>query len=206
MNNLMLLLDLFGTVVFAITGCLVAARRQTDVIGFILLAVVTGIGGGTMRDVILGNTPVFWVAKPIYLTLCTATALFMYFAARYINIYKKPILWADAVGLGVFTIIGTEVAMLHDASTGIAVLMGVMTATFGGIIRDVLSHQKTLILKKEIYASAAFTGSLVYILIYQWTGGMQEISIIASFLTTFGIRALGIIYDLRLPGYKWIAD
>lgn len=196
-------LDYAGVCVFAISGALVAARLRTDIIGFALLATITGIGGGTLRDLILGRTPVFWVSDPSYLWICGLTSIVVFFLAHYINERRRALIWADALGLAVFTVVGTRIALEAGASPTVCVLMGMMTATFGGIFRDALSGQESLITKKEIYATATFFGACLYI-------GLMEIGVPVTIATwsviaaTFALRGAAIIYDLRLPGYKWI--
>lgn len=200
MDDFLLFLDYFGVVVFAITGCLVAARRGVDIVGFALLGTVTGIGGGTIRDLVLGR-PVFWVDSPFYLVLCTLTALLMFFGARWMVGWRvRALLWADAVGLGVFTIIGTQIGLMHGASFPVCILTGIMTATFGGMIRDVLSGEPTLVLRREIYVTACFCGAIVFWLLAR-AGTPEALSMPASFAATFGIRALGLWKGLTLPGY-----
>ncbi len=200
MDLVLTFLDYFGVVVFAVTGCLVAARRRVDIVGFALLGTVTGIGGGTIRDLLLGK-PVFWVEAPLYLILCAGMACFMFFGARWMVGWRaRAILWADAVGLGVFTIIGTRVGIEEGVSFPVCVLTGIMTATFGGIIRDLLSGEPTLVLRKEVYVTACFCGAIVF-----WglerIGVSETLCIPASFVATFGIRALALWKDLVLPGY-----
>lgn len=200
MDIFLTFLDYFGVVVFAVTGCLVAARRGVDIVGFALLGTVTGIGGGTIRDLLL-ERPVFWVDAPIYLVLCTATAIFMFFGARWMEGRRaKALLWADAVGLGVFTIIGTQVGLEEGASFPVCILTGIMTATFGGIIRDLLSGEPTLVLRKEVYVTACFCGAIVF-----WgldrVQAPESLGMSASFAVTFGIRAFALWKNLALPGY-----
>lgn len=185
-------LDLAGTVVFGITGCLVAARKKNDLVGFILLAMVTGTGGGTLRDIILDRTPVFWVAQPVYLYLCAGTAGAMFLFARHVDPWRQLLLWLDAIGLAVFAVIGCSIAMDMGAPAPVCWLMGVMTATFGGIIRDVLSDEPTLVMRKEIYASAAFIGAIAF-----WWSGLIWLGVAAG----FAIRASAIYFRLTLPGY-----
>ena len=185
-------LDMIGTIVFAITGCLVAARKKNDLVGFILLALVTGTGGGTLRDIILGRLPVFWVEAPIYLYLCVGTAAVMFVIARRVEGWRQLLLWLDAVGLATFAVIGCSIALDAGAPPVVAWLMGVMTASFGGIIRDILSDEPTLVMRKEIYASAALLGAIAY-----WASGMIWVGVAAG----FALRAVAIHYRLTLPGY-----
>lgn len=197
-------IDYFGVIVFAITGALVAARKEADIVTFVVLGTVTGIGGGTLRDMILGISPVLWVQNPRYLVLCAGTSVLVFFAAHYISRRQKIILWADAIGLSVFAVIGAQVALSHDAPVLVAALMGMVTATFGGIIRDTLSGEESLLLKKEIYLSACFAGALLYIGLVKLTGLSEISSVWIASISTFVIRAAALLYDLRLPGYKWI--
>ncbi len=201
--DLLTFLDFLGISVFAMSGALIAARRETDIIGFILLGTVTGIGGGTIRDLLLDLSPVFWVREPVYLQICMLTSILTYFIAHYISTYRRVLVWADAMGLAVFTVVGTQIALNAGSSAEVAILMGMMTATFGGIIRDVLSGNESLILKKEIYVTATFIGACTYVLLIEFYVP-EVIATWGVISLTFAIRAVAIIYDLRLPGYKWI--
>lgn len=197
-------IDYFGVCVFAITGALVAARKEADIVTFLVLANITGLGGGTLRDIMLGTQPLVWVQNPLYLVLCSTVAVFVYFVAHYISRRQRLILWADAVGVSVFPIIGAQVALNNNAPILIAALMGMVTSIFGGIIRDTLSGEENLLLKKDIYASACFAGALLYIGLLKLTPFSQITSAWVAAGCTFAIRAAAIKYDLRLPGYKWI--
>lgn len=201
---MLFLFDLFGVVVFAITGCLVGARRGVDLVGFIWLATVTAVGGGTLRDLIL-ERDVFWLAQPIYLYLCLGTSCFMYVTAHFIHRHLTWVLWCDAVGLAVFAVIGTQVALSVGATTAVALTMGIITATFGGILRDLLAGEPTLIMRKEIYVTAAALSSITYILGH--TYGIPDTTLTpVAVATGFGLRALALRYRLMLPGHQWLGD
>jgi uncharacterized membrane protein YeiH len=148
-------LGVLGVAVFAASGALEASRRQMDVVGFALVATVTGVGGGTLRDLLLGLSPVFWVEAPGYVLLCAAVAVLVFFTAHLVESRFKVLLWADALGLALFCATGAERALAAGASGVVAVMMGVMTATVGGVVRDVLCAQVPLILRRELYATAA---------------------------------------------------
>ncbi len=152
-------LDVAGVAVFAASGALTASRQQMDVVGFALVATVTGIGGGTIRDLLLGTGPVFWVFAPSYLFLCVGVAILLFFAAPLFESRFRALLWADAAGLAIFCVIGAEAALRAGSPGSVAVLMGVITATFGGLVRDVLCAEVPLILRREIYATAAAVGA-----------------------------------------------
>src|SRR3954468_17339930 len=139
------ILDWFGVVVFAVSGALVASRKQMDISGFALLGTVTGIGGGTGRDLLLG-VPVFWVQQPLYGVICIAVSAVVFFTAHIPESRYRLLMWLDAVGLSFFCVAGAEKALVADAGWFIAIVMGVITATFGGVVRDVLGGEIPVIL------------------------------------------------------------
>ena len=163
MSTLTGLLDLFGVAVFAVTGALTASRKQMDIVGFALLATVTGIGGGTLRDLVLGAQPVFWVREPVYVAICIAVAVIVFFTAHIPESRYRLLLWLDALGLSFFCVAGADKALTADAGWFIAIVMGVITATFGGVVRDVLGGEIPVILRREIYATAALAGAGVFV-------------------------------------------
>ena len=131
--------DLLGVAVFAASGALVASRKEMDVVGFALVATVTGVGGGTFRDLLLDRT-VFWIAQPEYIFVCFAVAIVLFFSAPHIQRRYPVLLWADAAGLSLFAITGTAVALEAGALWSVSIAMGVMTASFGGLLRDVICN------------------------------------------------------------------
>ena len=198
------LLDYSGIIVFVITGALVAARNENDIISNVILGAVTGIGGGTLRDMMLGQTPVFWIREPIYIYICLATSVMTFFTAHFISRYQKYILWADALGMALFSVVGAQIALGAGAPEAVAVLMGVITAIFGGIIRDTLSGNESLIMRKEIYATASFAGALTYVALEHFQILPTGITLWIGVAVTFLLRGAAIIYNLRLPGYRWV--
>lgn len=203
MNDWMIWVDYMGVAVFAVTGCLVAAKKQLDVVSFILLALVTGVGGGTLRDMMLGRLPVFWIENPIYLMDCIITGIIMFFVAQRIDAYYKWIVWGDAVGIAVFSVSGTHIAYEMGAPLSVCVVMGVVTSIVGGIIRDVLAGEPSLIIRKEIYATACALGAAVYLIADYFMPGW---GIPLGIAATFGLRAASIHWRLQLPGYQWLED
>jgi uncharacterized membrane protein YeiH len=194
-------LDIFGLVVFAISGALVAARKGMDIVGFALMATVTGIGGGTFRDLVLGLTPVFWVREPRYLLVCVAVGMATWLVAHRLNSRLTALLWADAVGVAFYTAVGTKVGLEAGASVSVAVLMGVMTASFGGIVRDLIANEPSLMMNREIYITACAAGALAYL--GGAALGLGELAALAvSFLVTFTIRGAALAFGLSLPGYR----
>lgn len=200
-------LDYFGTIVFAISGCLVAAKKQSDILAFILLGLVTAVGGGTLRDLLIGRTPIFWLTNEIYILLCIGTAFVMFVGLHHIQRirhYKAFLLWSDAIGLATFTMIGTHIALNAEVGYIAAVLLGVSTACFGGVLRDILSNEVTLILRNDIYMTACIAGSGIYILFNHL--GHDAIALPFGFITCLTLRGLAIQYKLQLPGHKYFEN
>lgn len=193
-------LELIGVAVFAASGALTASRKQMDLGGFAVVATVAAIGGGTIRDLLLGAKPVYWVIDPVYPLTCAGVALLLFFTAPLFESRFRALLWADALGLSLFCATGTEIAIRGDASWGAAVLLGVITATFGGIIRDVLCGDIPLILRKEVYAAAALVGSSIYAIL-RYLGTEPAIATIAAFSVCFAVRGVAIRFGLSLPVY-----
>ncbi|UCG58290.1 MAG: trimeric intracellular cation channel family protein [Phycisphaerales bacterium] len=198
MQTLLYVMDLFGVAVFAITGSLAAGRKHMDLFGVVVLATVTALGGGTLRDLILGARPVFWVSAPVYLLVAVATAIVTFFLVRFREPPRKLLSVADAFGLAVFTVLGTQKALDLGTSAGIAVVMGVMTGVFGGMIRDVLSGEIPLILRREIYATASLCGAITF-----WgisiTLQSQSLAAVISVAVTLGLRLSAIKWKMSLP-------
>ncbi len=195
------LLDLFGVAVFAVTGALTASRKQMDIVGFALLATVTGIGGGTLRDLVLGAQPVFWVREPIYVAICIAVAAIVFFTAHIPESRYRLLLWLDALGLSFFCVAGADKALEMDAGWFIAVVMGVITATFGGVVRDVLGGEIPVILRKEIYATAALAGAGVFVALLS-AGATGWPAALAGFAVCLAIRGLALQRGWSLPVYR----
>jgi uncharacterized membrane protein YeiH len=191
-------LDLIGVGVFAVTGALKASEKRMDVFGVLLIATVTGIGGGTMRDLLLGAAPVFWIVQNEYLLVCAVAAIVVFLAFPRIAGSERWLLWADAFGLAIFCVGGTKTALASGATEVVAVLMGTMTACFGGVLRDVLCAEVPLVLRREVYATAAAAGALAYILLR--TLEVPDASaVIAGVVIAFAVRGAGLIWKLSLP-------
>lgn len=192
-------LDLFGVVIFAITGALLAQQHHINVLGFVVAAVITAVGGGTLRDVLLGETPVFWIQDPIYLILPAAIGLVIFFTAPYYRFRSSDFLLADALSLAVFTIIGTEKALALNISPINSILLGTITGVGGGVIRDcLLGRGLPALFQQELYATAAFVGGSLY-----WSLHTHKIAhpiaIATSILVIFCIRLAAVHWQLKLP-------
>lgn len=192
------ILDLIGTAVFAITGALVAGRKRMDTFGVVILGCVTAVGGGTLRDVVLGRSPVFWVSSPHYLAIAALAAIGTFVVAHRWRLPEMAIAYADAVGLAVFTVIGFQTSFQTTGSFGISIIMGMTTGVVGGIVRDVLAGEIPLIFHKEIYASASLAGAALLALSTRlhWPASL---AILLSILTSLGIRLAALHWNLTLP-------
>ena len=192
--------DVLAAVVFAVSGALVASRKGMDVMGFMWFAVITGVGGGTVRDLIL-NVPVFWVQNPIHVSACLLTAVVMHFVAPLVESRHKTLLWFDAFGLALVTVAGTVKALDVGAPALVAIVMGVVTGSVGGIIRDTLGHVPSVILRHEIYVTASVLGACAFTAMNALGPG-RLVAMIAGFLVTFGVRGLAIKYGWSLPIFR----
>jgi uncharacterized membrane protein YeiH len=200
LHGIAAVLDWFGLVAFATTGALVASRKQMDIFGFALLATAAGIGGGTLRDVLLG-LPVFWVQQPAYLLVCFGVAAVLFFTAHIPQSRLTLLLWLDAIGLALFAVTGAEKALLAGAGPVVAVTMGVMTATFGGIIRDILGGETPMILSREIYVTAALLAALVFVAGLA-LGLTHPVALVSGFAAGFLLRAAALHWGWSLPRYR----
>jgi len=201
MNIFIHALDLFGTGVFAVTGALAAGRKKMDIFGVVVLGCVTAMGGGTLRDVILGSQPIFWVSETNYLAVATIAAIGTFALARRWKLPVTILMYADALGLAVFTIIGFQKAFHITHEYSIAIVMGVTTGVVGGIIRDILSGEVPLILRREIYASASLCGAAVFALL-SYLELFSPIAVSGAILTTLAIRIAALHWNLTLPLFR----
>src|SRR5688572_14071408 len=175
-------LEHFGVGVAAITGVLAARGKQVDLFGVIVLALVTAFGGGSLRDLLLGDVPVFWIRDPNFLLNATGVAFIAFFAARFHEFPHAVLLVADAFALALFTMIGAKKALAFGVSPSIAVAMGVITGVVGGIVRDVLTGEIPLVFRREIYlyATAALCGAVVFVLLARWLPEQQQLGMVMA--------------------------
>ena len=192
--------DIFGTIVFALSGALMAGRYQLDPFGVIVLAAVTAIGGGTIRDIVL-DAPVFWLTNSYYLwVICLTALLTMLFIRRPKRIPTRFLLLADAFGLALFAVVGTEKALSLGAPIPAAVVLGTITGVAGGMIRDVLCNVIPMILRQEIYATAAMLGSSLFALL-TWFGHDNAFALLISITCTLALRLAAIYWQVSLPAF-----
>jgi uncharacterized membrane protein YeiH len=199
-------LELGGVAVFAISGVLAAGRKSLDLLGVAVIAVVTAIGGGTLRDLLLDRHPIFWIADPAYLwVILAATAVTL----GYVRIWiasRRALLIADALGLAFFTIGGVQIAQQAGQSDAIALLMGTITGVAGGMFRDVLTGEIPLILRPgRLYATAAIAGAGLYVLL-AGRGVTKEAAALAGMAATAGLRLAAIFWRLELPAVRLPED
>lgn len=196
------ILDLFGTMAFAVTGAFKAIEHKSDIVGILILATITGVAGGTIRDIILGRFPPNSIADPAYvgITVATGIAIFLLYSRlkKHWNVFLK----FDAIGLGVFTIIGATFAYHTFGLNFLAIAFaGILTAIGGGILRDVFVNQTPIVFVKEFYASASFVGCVVFFVIISIGGELYSASIIGISLVT-GLRLVAMKYNWNLPRVK----
>jgi len=194
-------LDLLGTAAFAASGALAGVQRRMDLLGVVVLGLVTAVGGGTIRDVLLGTVPPFCFNDENYLYLSIVVALLVFYFHHSLDFLHRPLLYFDALGLGTFLVIGTGKALAYDHGFLVAVMMGVMTATAGGVVRDVLSDQVPFILQKEIYATACIFGGILYYALYH-AGVNESLTAVIAALFVVIIRVIAIHRHWSLPVAK----
>lgn len=194
-------LDLLGTVAFAASGALAGVRRGMDLLGVVVLGIVTATGGGVMRDVLLNDTPPFCFKNELYLYLAVAASVVVFVTPRRFEKMNRAMLLLDALGLGTFLVIGTSKALAFNLGLMGAIIMGVMTATCGGLVRDLLSNQIPLILQREIYASACVVGGALFYLLHH-TQVDPTVTVTVSALTVIAIRFAAIVKGWQLPRGK----
>lgn len=197
--TLLSVLDYAGVATFAASGALMAAQKRQDVVTFIFFAAITGVGGGTLRDLLIG-APVFWVMDPGYVIVCTLVAVLV-FLTRGRGVHEQTLLWLDAVGLCVYAVVGAAKALSLGVHPVICIVMGALTATFGGIIRDVLAGEPSILLRRELYITPAIVSAAVFIVLrtlgIDWTVA-SAIAVALGFL----VRAGAIAWKWHMPAFR----
>ncbi len=192
-------LDYAGVATFAASGALMAANKRQDVVTFIFFAAITGVGGGTLRDLLI-DAPVFWVLDPGYVIVCTVVAVLV-FLTRGRGVHEQGLLWLDAVGLCVYAVVGAAKALALGVHPVICVVMGALTATFGGIIRDVLAGEPSILLRRELYITPAIVSAAVFIVLrtlgidWTWASGIAVV-------LGFAVRAGAIRWKWHMPAFE----
>ena len=195
----LVLLDYFGIAVFAISGALVAAEKRQTFVTFVFFAVVTGVGGGTLRDLLIG-APVFWVHTNGTLLICIAAALLVWLASRQ-RFAGKAILWFDAAGIAAYATYGAAKALSFGVAPGPAFGMGVLTACSGGIIRDVLAGEPSILMRPELYVTAAALAAGLFVTLSLLGVAVPMAAAIAG-IAGFALRGIAIVKGVSLPAYE----
>lgn len=196
------ILDLFGTMAFAVTGAFKAIEHKADIVGIIILATITGVAGGTIRDVVLGRFPPNSIVDPAYIGITVATGIVIFFLYSHLKKHWNVFLKFDAIGLGAFTVIGATFAYtLFGLDFWVIISAGILTAIGGGILRDVFVNQIPIVFVKELYASASFGGVLIFYFTLYF-GLDLYLATIFGFTMTTGLRLVAMKYNWNLPKVK----
>lgn len=192
------IIDILGTFAFAASGAFLAMEKKLDPFGIVVLSFVTAIGGGTVRDMLIGNLPVAWLRNDTAIFVIFFAAVAAMFFGRHLRQLTTTLFLFDALGLGLFALTGLELASEQGFGMGICIAIGTITACFGGVIRDVLLNTVPLLFHREIYALACIAGGLLYFLLLHWKVDQNLVKIIAV-LFIFGVRVLAFRFKLSLP-------
>lgn len=194
-------IDILGTFAFAISGALVASKKNFDLFGVIIIAFVTAVGGGMLRDLLINAHPVNWIEDLNYVWTILIAVLCTFLFKSKIEPLSKTLFLFDTIGIGVFTLLGVQKGLSYELHPFIALIMGMISAVFGGVIRDVLTNRVPLIFKQEIYASACLAGGIVYLVLTNFAVN-QELHFIISGSVVITIRLFAVKYKLQLPRIK----
>ncbi|WP_347925159.1 trimeric intracellular cation channel family protein [Pontimicrobium sp. SW4] len=196
------IIDILGTIAFAISGVLVAMNKKMDPFGILIIAFVTAVGGGTLRDVLIGQTPVSWMKDMTFTYVILGSAVFAVIARNKINYLRTSLFLFDTIGIGLYTIIGVEKGLSADLHPVICIALGTISACFGGVIRDILCNEIPVIFRKEIYATACILGGLSYFLIRKLPIESDYVFVISGAIVIL-VRLLAVRFKITLPSiYK----
>ena len=193
-----LTIDILGTIAFAISGVLVAMDKKLDLFGVFIIAFVTAVGGGTLRDMLIGNTPVLWMQDSIYTFTILGAVIFAILFRERIRYLRKSLFLFDTIGIGLYTMVGIEKGLQADLIPIMCIALGTITASFGGVIRDILCNEIPVIFRKEIYATACILGGGSYFLIRRLPI-IEEYAFVAAIIVVIGIRLLAVRFKIALP-------
>ncbi len=196
------ILDILGTVAFAISGVLIALNKKMDPFGVLIIAFVTAVGGGSLRDVLIGIQPVFWMTNMTYVYVIFGATVFAIVLKSKLSYLRKSLFLFDTIGIGLYTVVGIEKGVIAGLHPIICIALGTITACFGGVIRDILCNEIPVIFRKEIYAIACIIGGLTYFLLREFTINNNVVFIIAGMIVII-IRLLAVKFKISLPSlYK----
>ncbi len=191
-------IDILGTIAFAISGVLVAMNKKMDLFGILIIGFVTAVGGGTLRDILIGQTPVSWMQDITYTYIILGTAIFAILFRSYINYLRTSLFLFDTIGIGLYTLVGIEKGVSVGLHPAICVALGTITASFGGVIRDILCNEIPVIFRKEIYATACIIGGITYFLLRKVHLDGNLVFLFSGGIVIF-IRILAVKFKIGLP-------
>ena len=201
MTNLQYILELLGTFFFAISGALAIQDHHDDLFGAGFMGFVTAIGGGTLRDIMLGSYPLVWIGDINFLYAIFIGVIVAYFFFQPLIKLRRTFVFFDTIGISFFTILGVEKALSLGVRPEIAAIMGMFTAIMGGVIRDTLTNEIPVLFRKEIYATACLAGAILYLILH-WFGVDRNVNLLISIVVIFIIRVLAVKFKLSLPTFK----
>jgi uncharacterized membrane protein YeiH len=191
-------IDILGTIAFAISGALVAMNKRMDPFGVLIIAFVTAVGGGTLRDVMIGIEPVSWMRNMTFVYVIISSAFFAVLFRKRINYLRKSLFLFDTIGISLYTVVGIETGLVAGLHPLICIAMGTMTACFGGVLRDILCNEIPVIFRKEIYATACILGGITYFLLLQFFEDRNILFVIVG-VVVITIRLIAVRYKISLP-------
>ena len=198
-TTFLLVIDILGTIAFAVSGAFMAMDKKLDPFGVLVIAFVTAIGGGTLRDILIGNLPVTWLQNSTTSVVILISAILTMLLGKYLKHFSTTLFLFDALGLGLFTIVGIKLGLAQGFSIGICIALGTITACFGGVVRDVLLNNIPLLFRKEIYALACIMGGGLFFILKFLNLNIELVNII-SIVSIFTIRLLAVQFKLSLSG------
>ena len=201
MNSFQYTLELLGTFFFAISGALAIQDEHNDLFGAGFTGFVTAIGGGTLRDIMLGSYPLVWIGDPNFLYAIITGVLMAYFFYKFLIRLRRTFLFFDTLGISFFTVLGVEKALSLGVNPEIAAIMGMFSAVMGGVIRDVLTNETPVLFRKEIYATACLVGAIVYLVLYRLHVD-RDVNLAVSIILIFVIRIIAVKFKLALPSFR----
>jgi len=193
-----LTIDILGTIAFAISGVLVAMHKKLDIFGVFIIAFVTAVGGGTLRDILIGATPVVWLKQPIYIATILSAVIFAVVFVNQLKYLRKSLFLFDTIGIGLYTMVGIEKGLSADLTPIMCIGLGTITASFGGVIRDILCNEIPVIFRKEVYATACIIGGASYFL-FKMLPVDSAYAYIAAIFMVILIRVLAVKFKITLP-------
>ncbi|MEL0643467.1 trimeric intracellular cation channel family protein [Olleya sp. Ti.3.14] len=196
------IIDILGTIAFAISGVLVALNKRMDAFGILIIAFVTAVGGGTLRDVLIGETPVSWMKDMTFIYVVIASTIFAVVFRSKIDYLRKSLFLFDTIGIGLYTVVGVEKGISAGLHPIICIFLGTMSACFGGVIRDILCNEIPVIFRKEVYATACILGGVTYFVVIKLPIASDFVFVIAG-AVVITVRLIAVKFKISLPNlYK----